>query len=239
MGKGRPCRVCSDLRREEIDAALAGGVDDCEVSRRFGIPRPSVQRHRVGHLLRAAQDRLTLLGRGRDREVERQQLAQAAAADEPPVEALVQASLGTRALLKKLGSIEERLERMSSRAEEGGSSTGVAALAGQQIRSLEFGARLAGNPNFRPPSAIPQADGRAVVSIEMVFNNAGKTETISLTGLPVIDGDKINPSVAEGELPKPPPKQKLQGSISGYWNFDKPEPPRDAADDDDAIDAGQ
>jgi hypothetical protein len=237
---GNPCKICVSPNRVEIDGLLLSGLSDLQVANRYGMTAMSVGRHRQRHVLKPAMDRVAILAKDASIREERAQLSEAAASNEPSVEALVQASLGTRALLKKLGSIEQRLERMSARSEEAGSPTGVAALAGQQIRSLEFGARLAGNPNFRPPSVVPQAGEKAVVSIEMVFSNAGKTETISLTERPVIDGDKIDPSAAEGELPKPPPKQKLPGDISGYWNFDKAEPPpRDTADGDDGIDAGQ
>jgi hypothetical protein len=227
-----PCLVCTHPDRQAIDAAIGTGVSDYEVSRKFGIERVSIGRHRRRHLIKPAQDKLAILSKDSSARQERQMLAAAAAADEPSVDVLVQAALGTRALLKKLGSIEERLERMSARAEEGGSSTGVAALAGQQIRGLEFGAKLAGNPNFRPPSAILQASDKAVVSIEMIFNNAGKRETIDLVGK-VVDGDLINPSAAEGDLPAPHPNQRIRPDekVAGsYWSFGKL--PDKAVDDD-------
>jgi hypothetical protein len=223
----RPCRICTDQDRPAIDAALLGGVPDRTVADRFRLPHSSVQRHRVNHLVRPAQDRLAIIARDSEEKRQRQELAQAAMADEPSVQAQVEAALGTRALLKKLVSIEDRLERMNARAEEAGSPTGVAALAGQQIRSLEFGAKLAGNPNFRPPSALPQASDKATVSIEILFANAGKREEIALAGRPVIDGDKIDPAAIDDEnLPKPHANMKLQpdaeGKVAGgYWDFTK------------------
>jgi hypothetical protein len=151
---------------------------------------------------------------------ERQLLAAAASAEEAPIDEVVKASLGTRALLKKLTNIENRLERMSDKAEEAGSPTGVAALAGQQIRSLEFGAKLGGHPSFRPTTLIPQNSDRPVVSIEMIFQSAGKRETIDLVGK-VVDGDLVDPNATAGEtVPSPHPNQKLQGDIAGYWSFD-------------------
>jgi hypothetical protein len=229
---GRSCRICSSADREAIDALIIAGTPDYQIAQQFSMEPMSVGRHRKAHVLRQLQDKLEIVAKGSVVRQERQQLAEAAASDEPSVEALVQAALGTRALLKKLGSIEDRLERMSTRAEEGGSSTGVAALAGQQIRSLEFGARLAGNPNFRPPSAVAQAGEKAVVSIEMVFSNAGRTETISLTETerPVIDGDVVDPS-ADENVPPPHPNQKFRGRIGDYWDFSKPTPDEDASDE--------
>jgi hypothetical protein len=231
----RPCRICTDQDRPAIDAALLGGVPDRTVADRFRLPHSSVQRHRVNHLVRPAQDRLAIIARDSAEKRQRQELAQAAMADEPSVQSQVEAALGTRALLKKLGSIEDRLERMNARAEEAGSPTGVAALAGQQIRSLEFGAKLAGNPNFRPPSALPQASDKATVSIEIVFASAPK-ETIALTGRPVIDGDKIDPTAIDDEnLPKPHPNQKIRPDeklAGSYWDFTKlPGKPADEADE--------
>jgi hypothetical protein len=231
------CSVCTNPNRQAIETAICTGITDEAVARQFGIQRVSVGRHRRNHIIRAAHDRLAILTRDAPLREERQLLAAAASADEAPIDEVVKASLGTRALLKKLNNIENRLERVADLAEQAGSPTGVAVLAGQQIRSLEFGAKLGGHPNFRPPTAIPQHSDRPVVSIEMVFKNSGTRETIDLIGK-VVDGDKFDPGAAEGELPSPHPKQKLQGDINGYWSFDSPRS-RAAKDDAAKDDAGE
>src|SRR5215471_1526048 len=109
---GRPCLVCSSADRAAIDTAITGGASDYQVAAQFGIERVSVGRHRRRHVLKAAQDRLAIVSKGADARRERQELAAALDADEPPVEQLVQAAVGTRALLRKLDAIEGRLQRM-------------------------------------------------------------------------------------------------------------------------------
>jgi hypothetical protein len=213
-----PCRVCTSPNRAEIDATMVTpGISDYEISRRFGIARSSVQRHRARHIVKPAQDKLAILERGSKEREERRAIAEAAASDAPPIDQLLQATTGTRALLRKLDEIERRLDRMSDRAEQGGQSTAVAALAGQQFKGLEFAAKLGGHPSFRPPSAVSQAGEKATVSIEIVFASAPK-ETIALTGRPVIDGDLTDPH-SETPVPSPQPKQKFRGSVADYWDF--------------------
>jgi hypothetical protein len=214
----RPCIVCSHPDRRSIDALIATGASDYEVGRQFCIERVSVGRHRRRHIIKPTQDRLAILRKDADAREGRRALAEAAASDEPPIDQLVQAATGTRALLRKLNEIERRLDRMSDKAEQGGQPTAVATLAGQQFKGLEFAAKLGGHPGFRPQSALPQQSDRPVVNIEFVFQGSGRTETIGLTGRPVINGDLTDPN-SETPVPPPPPKQKFQGSIRDYWDF--------------------
>jgi hypothetical protein len=222
----RTCRICAAPNRVEIDAALASGVTDRKVARTFGVPTSSVQRHRQNHVMRPAKDRLALLAKGSEERRTRQELSAAVASDEPSTQALVEAHLGTRALLTKLTGIERRLDRMNAKAEEAGSATGVAALSTSSLRALEFGAKLGGHPSFRPASAAPQAGEGGLYKIEIVFSGAGKTESIGLVR-PVIDGDKFDVPPAEAELPKHSTAQKLPpvNPVSGYWsNVELPPP---------------
>jgi hypothetical protein len=177
----RPCIVCSRTDRRSIDALIITGASDYAVARQFGIERVSVGRHRRQHIIKPAQDRLAILAKDADARRERQELSVAAASDTPSTQALVEATLGLRAQMAKLTSIEQRLERMATLAEGAGSSTGVAQLAAQQFRGVETGARLAGIGGFAPsaqtasrPSVVP------VFSITMVFPSVGRQETISL-----------------------------------------------------------
>lgn len=46
----RVCRVCSDPRLEEIDAALAGGQSVPKAAAEFGIPETNLYRHKAQHM---------------------------------------------------------------------------------------------------------------------------------------------------------------------------------------------
>jgi hypothetical protein len=180
----RPCIVCSHPSRQAIDALIDTGASDYEIGRRFSIERVSVGRHRREHVIKPAQDRLAILAKGTAERRERQELAAAAASDTPSIEALIEATLGLRRQMEKLTSIEQRLERMATLAEGAGSSAGVAALAAQQFRGIETGARLAGIGGYAPPRSPVQVPEGKRWTIQMVFPNAGKVEEIRLSEAP-------------------------------------------------------
>lgn len=46
----RVCRVCEDPRREEIDAALAGGRSVPKLAAEVGLPESNLYRHRKDHM---------------------------------------------------------------------------------------------------------------------------------------------------------------------------------------------
>ncbi len=46
----RACRVCTDRRRDDIDAALASGKSVPAIAREFDIPESNMYRHRKDHL---------------------------------------------------------------------------------------------------------------------------------------------------------------------------------------------
>jgi hypothetical protein len=207
---------------------MMSGVPDLALTRQYGVPQSSVQRHRTLHLLKVARNRLAILAKSGEEERKRRELAKAAAApDEPPIQQLIEARVGTRALLRKKAVIDARLERMSARAEEAGSPTGVAALAGQQLRGLEFDAKLGGHHGFVPQAALPQASERIVHSINYIFQGAGKTESFGITDRPLIDGDKVDPTATDGmDVPSPHPKTKVTRDPEGktvvpYWGYEK------------------
>jgi hypothetical protein len=197
----RPCLICSDGRKSQKVAELIGrGLSDERVADTLNklFPRQpvsfmAVNRHRKSHLLPQTQDGLALVAKDRDARARRQELAAAAAADTPSTQALVEATLGIRAQVKKLGDIEERLARVANAAEREGAFAGVAALAGQQLRGLEYGSRLAGHPGFTPRAndGAGGADGRRF----SIVINLGPEKTVSINATPV-----PQPAEVEGEI---------------------------------------
>ncbi len=51
----RACRVCTDRRREEIDAALASGKSVPAIAREIELPESNLYRHRKDHLQQPAE----------------------------------------------------------------------------------------------------------------------------------------------------------------------------------------
>jgi hypothetical protein len=229
-----PCRCCTSPHHIEINVALMSGVTDREVSRRYGIPCASVQRHRVRHIVKAVQARAAREEKANEAVRQRQEIAATAASAALSIEQQLQAVFGHDVVIDDYNEARGRLKRMGARAEEIGSLNGTAAIVAQQRALMEFGARYVGHPNFRPPSALPQASDKATVSIEILFTNAGKREEIALAGRPIIDGEKTDPAATNGmDLPQPHPNRRIKPDerpASAYWNFDQL--PQGEADDD-------
>jgi hypothetical protein len=175
----RPCVVCTHPDRQAIESLIVSGASDYEVGRRFDIERVSVGRHRRRHLIKPAQDRLAILARDSEARREREQLAVAAAASSPSLDDFIQATVGMRTQLAKLANIEHRLERMAALAESSQSAAGVAVLAGQQIRSLEFGSKLGGTGGFAPVRGTETMPPGTKFEVNIHFNSTGTTETIA------------------------------------------------------------
>ena len=49
----RTCSICSDVERDDIDAAIVQGLSAPEIAAKYGVSSDSVLRHRSGHLLPA------------------------------------------------------------------------------------------------------------------------------------------------------------------------------------------
>jgi hypothetical protein len=175
------CRICCDpkLRAQAQTWALAG-VPDREVARRLGIGKSLISRHRVNHILEPLKQQLALAGRGAEPQREREKLAAAVASTEPSTSDLVEAVLGLRSQMAKMSAIEQRLERMADIAEKQGAATAVAALAGQQLKGVEVGARLASLPSFVPQRLGGDVAPGAVFAVNIMFSD-GKQETISVS----------------------------------------------------------
>jgi hypothetical protein len=192
------CRVCSDLRREEINAALTSGVNDHEVARRYGIRRAAIQRHRVSHLIQPARDRLALLTKDSEERRQRRELAQAAREDEPSTEALVAATLGMRAQVSYLSEVKADLRHGATIARAAGSPGAVAQIAGQALRHVEVSSKLGGTGGYRSPTTA-EGGGEAGNKWSIVFNfaSSGRTETITVTAP---GGNRSNDSDESGDI---------------------------------------
>jgi hypothetical protein len=234
------CRVCSHSDRHVIDTLLSSGTPDLHIAKQFGIEAVSVGRHRQNHILapkivnaldgRLAQQQQQQQQKQRRQEKEARQIQQSLEAfDQGDPQALALANLGMTAQANKIVAVEGWVKRGVARAVETGSLSALCNLASVQLRAIEVGSRLAMTGGYKPPSTVSPTAERNIVRIEMVFQNAGKTETISLTERPVIDGDLTDPG-PETPVPSPPPKQKFQGSISDYWSFSQPVPDGDTND---------
>jgi hypothetical protein len=193
----RPCLVCCHPQRGAIETLLSAGTSDRKVARQFNIERVSLGRHRRHHILKPAQDRVAILAKDTEERRQRRELSQAAAADTPSTAALLEATLGLRRQVEKLCAIEARLERVAGAAEAAGSPTGVATIAGQQLRSVEVGSRLAGLPGFVPATqAIGQPGTAPIFSVNIIFSN-GRSEEINVMEIPATRNGPLEYDSAE------------------------------------------
>jgi hypothetical protein len=228
----RTCAICSCPDQEAVRAAFATNATDRQLAQLFGVSHMAIGRHRRNHLVAPLKAAVAALDRGRAiRERRQQQLA----AIEQGASAAIAAAFALPDQLDKVARVEQRLERLATSAEQAGSPTGVAALAAQQLRSVEVGSRLAAVGGYKPPSVMAPSAEKATITIEMVFPNSGKREEIALAGRPVLDGDLVEPPAPDTQLPNPVPLQKFQGDISGYWD---PSPARKGTGKDDSDPEG-
>ncbi len=184
----RSCLICSDNTKLQLAADMvnAGASDQAIADRLGSLSRMAVRRHRENHIAAPLQHRLAIAAKGSEHVRERQALAQAAAADAPSPQQFADAVLGLRAQAEKLERIEGRLERMATIAEAGGSHSGVAALAGQQIRSVEVGARLAGVGGYAPRAV---GEGTVQQPVSITINFAGEGESITIAPVTTFQPD--------------------------------------------------
>ena len=197
MSTGRPCIICSSIDKSRIAAEMiaAGAPDQAIADRIGGIHRMAVSRHRRLHVAKPLQDQLALVEKGATQSQERQQLAKAAAADAPSPQQFADAVLGLKAQAEKLTRIEDRLERMAAIAEQNGSPNGVATIAGQQLRGVEVGAKLAGVGGYAPQKAQGAERGQPFV-INFMFSG-GRTESLAF-GAPVDRAGLIDGGAEQG-----------------------------------------
>jgi hypothetical protein len=172
----------------------AGATDQAIADKLGGMSRMAVARHRQNHVIKPAQDRLALISKGAGPRQERQQLAEAAAADAPSPQAFADAFLGLKAQAEKLAAIEARLERMQALAEAGKSLNAVAQLSAQQLRAVEVGAKLSGAGGYAPARPA-EAGAGTVLAINFIFSNGRRERLEALIGPnaagPMLDGELI------------------------------------------------
>jgi hypothetical protein len=120
----RPCSVCQSHFLPEIAAAMADGVSDVQIAKRYGLSRPAVQRHRTH--IGAPNSAVAADRRG---------VAFAALAALPSVEEVGAA----------YASIASRIDAISAKAEEE-KSLAVALMGLRELRStVTAQAHLAGH----------------------------------------------------------------------------------------------
>jgi hypothetical protein len=179
MATYKTCKICIDPRRGEIDAALlSGALSDRAIGRRFNLAHATVSRHKQDHILAVANAQLRLVTRAEVERQQREELLAAAASDAPSTSALVEAHLGLRATTLKLVDIDETLVWETAHAARVHNATGVAALSGQRLRGIELGAKIAGI--YPTPTAAAGGERGPKWEINMIFPNAGRTETITV-----------------------------------------------------------
>jgi hypothetical protein len=198
----RPCVICSNSTKLVKAAELiAAGQSDQGVADALNALDPkaapmsymAVSRHRRNHIVRPMQDRLTLVAKGEEHRQERQQLAAAVASGAPTPQEFADAVLGLRAQAEKLQRIEARLERMAELAEQNGSPGGAAIVAGQQLRGVEVGAKLAGVGGYAPQ----KGSGPGIPSTFTLVINLPGAEPTTITA----------PAVPTDELPEDVPAE--------------------------------
>jgi hypothetical protein len=180
----RICSICSNPAKSQQAAEMlaAGATDQAIADKLGGMSRMAVARHRQNHVIKPAQDRLALISKGAGPRQERQQLAEAAAADAPSPQAFADAFLGLKAQAEKLAAIEARLERMQTVAEAGKSANAVAQLSAQQLRAVEVGSKLSGAGGYAPTKPA-EAGGGTVFAVNFIFSNGRREGFEGLVGL--------------------------------------------------------
>lgn len=192
----RSCSICSDPKKaRRVAEMVAEGATDAAIAAAVGASRPAVNRHRRGHIVKPTQDALAIADKGAVSRQERQQLAQAAAADTPAPAAVARALLSLDALADRLAGIEARLERAAGQAEATGALTSLAGLAGQQIRAVEATAKLGGVGGYAPRKDAGSEPGQPFV-LNINFSNGQK---VTVEGRPVGE----DPATIEQEVEEP------------------------------------
>jgi len=125
----------------------------------------------------------------------------------------VQAFIGLEQITRDLRLVSERLERSARASEEAGSASGVAALSGQAIRSIETRAKLGNVGGFSAQRAAGggeqpmfqvnfmfQGEGRRPERVEMSATSIVEHEAQPVAGVPVMRrADRVIPAPVDDD----------------------------------------
>lgn len=161
---------------------IAEGATDAAIAARLGVGRMSVARHRANHVVRPAEAALVVASKGAAAREERSTLERAAASGQPTPAEAARAALSLEALVGRLRKVERRLERAAEAAEA--TPTALAALAGQQLRSLEFAARLGATGGFGVAKGAGSEAAPFAVNIILSGAGPGAPEVITIAPVP-------------------------------------------------------
>jgi hypothetical protein len=174
----RLCKICTYPDQAAVKAAFNAAATDRELAQRFGVSHMAIGRHRRAHIVRPMAAAVAALDRGRTQRQQREQQLTAIEQGDPVAVAL--AAFGMPQQLDKVTQVEQRLTRMADAAEATGSAAAVAQLAGQQLRAVETGSRLAGVGGFAAAAqATVQPGTTPVFSVNIIFSN-GRREEINI-----------------------------------------------------------
>lgn len=181
----RPCRICQTAALAKLVSKLVDqGVADRAIAARTGVSKSAVARHRAAHIVKPLQDKLSILTRDKEERQKRQAVAKVAASPEAPtLEQLIENWFGVRAAAENLHDVQEGLKRTFVRAEGAGMYGVIAPIANAQVRTIESGLRFSGHPNYTGPRGAGEAAGHAAkFAVQIVFQGADRTETITVGG---------------------------------------------------------
>jgi hypothetical protein len=175
MGTGRPCVICSDSEKTKIVATMiAEGATDQAIADRLGggIHRMAVSRHRRSHVEAPAPAIAQAAAKGREVVEQRAQTHAAAEAGDPS------AFVTLANIVADLRKVHDRLERTADAAERDNQRLAVSALSGQLLKAAEVRSRIGALGGYSQNRVGGDATGTRF-SIQIVFPNAGRTETIT------------------------------------------------------------
>jgi hypothetical protein len=173
-----------------VAAAFASGATDREIGRRFGLSHVSAGRHRREHLVRPLQAAAVALDRGRAVREGREDLLERVLQGDPT------AIFKSDSIAADIVRIASRLDMSADQAASGRQHTAHAALAAQLLRQAEIRAKIGAVGGFAPSRAPADGAAREKFTVNIVFANAGRTETIATA-------ENYEPSEVAQELGEP------------------------------------
>jgi hypothetical protein len=128
--------VTFDSKARRVAELVGSGASDGAIAASLGCHRLTILRHRQNHIVAPARALMEAANKGRDAQVQRQEIEAAAEAGDPA------AWLGLTAVVADLKKVNARLERTAEAAEAGGRELAVASLSSQQLKAVEVRAKM-------------------------------------------------------------------------------------------------